>query len=325
MPSENITLVTGANGFIGRKLCMKLQKNGVFVRALLRKKINGPWDDVIVADLATDELLPSDFKNVSSIFHLAGKAHAIDELNCTPDEYFNINVGGTKKLLEIAVLAKTKKFIYCSSIKAMGEGGDIPLIESAPNLPITSYGKSKLAAEELVVNFDKIPHRSVFRPAMVYGPNNPGNLDKMINAISKGLFPPWPNIPNKRSMVHVDDVVNAALLIENHVKANKQIFIVTDGHYYSTSNIVNWIRKALKRKKQTIYIPFIALKWAAFLGDIISFIARRKMPLTSDNLAKLVNSSAYDSSKIQSMLGFRPEWDLESAIPVIIATKTGSK
>ncbi len=314
MTQQKITLVTGANGFIGRNLCAFLQKQGRTVRALLRKDIEGPWDQVVVADLAKDELPLEYFKNVESIFHLAGKAHAVNEINSSQDSYNPVNVGGTKKLLEMAAKSNVKNFIFCSSIKAMGEGNIIPQTETDPAFPVTFYGKSKLDAERLVVKALGIPHTSAFRPAMVYGPNNPGNLDRMIKAISKGLFPPWPKMNNKRSMIHVEDVIAAALLCEGNEKANRQVYNVTDGEYYSTSDIVRWIRAELGLSEQKISTPLLILKLAAVFGDVLSFVVRKKMPLTTDNLEKLISSSAFSSNKIQNELGFKAKWNLQLAL-----------
>ena len=314
MTNTKITLVTGANGFIGRKLCEALQKQGRVVRALLRNDIEGPWDHAVIADLVKDELPLEYFAYVESIFHLAGKAHAVNEINSTQDSYNPVNVGGTKKLLEMAAEANVKNFIFCSSIKAMGEGDIIPQTEIDPARPVTFYGKSKLDAEKLVIAATDIPHTTVFRPAMVYGPNNPGNLDRMIKAISKGIFPPWPVMNNKRSMVHVDDVIAAALLCEKEENANRQIYNVTDGNYYSTSEIVHWIRNELGLSRQKISTPLFILKLAALIGDVLSFIVRKKMPLTTDNLEKLIGSSAIDSSKIKEEIGFKPKWNLQSTL-----------
>jgi len=314
MKNDKITLVTGANGFIGRNLCQTLQARGVRVRALLRRELEGPWDDTVIADLVTDTLPLKYFDNVETIFHLAGKAHAVNEVDNSLDEYHVINVGGTQKLLKAAEKADVKNFIFCSSIKAMGEGSIIPQKESDPTVPVTYYGKSKLAAEQLVLETSSIPHRSAFRPAMVYGPNNPGNLDRMIKAISKGFFPPWPKLQNKRSMVHVDDVIAAAMLLQREDRANCQVYNVTDGEYYSTSEIVDWIRADFGYSQQKIGIPIFILKLAAKFGDILSFLIRRKLPLTTDNLKKLIGSSAFDSNKIQDELGFKAKWNLKDTL-----------
>ncbi|PCI21564.1 MAG: NAD-dependent dehydratase [Piscirickettsiaceae bacterium] len=318
MTTRKITLVTGANGFIGRNLCQTLQEQGVRVRALLRSENEGPWDEVVIADLAVDGLPIEYFHNVETVFHLAGKTHAVNEINTSIDEYYLINVEGTKKLLHTAHQAGVTKFIYCSSVKAIGEGGIIPKKETDPVLPTTYYGQTKLAAEGLVLEFKSISHTAVFRPTMVYGPGNPGNLDRLINAISKKRFPPWPNIKNKRSMVHVDDVVQAALLLASKNQANRQAYNITDGNYYSTFQIIEWIRIELGYSLHKFSTPISLLKMGAKLGDLVSLIIRRKLPLTSDNLEKLIGSAAFDSSKIENELGFRAKWNLKRAFPDII-------
>lgn len=318
MKKKKLTLVTGANGFIGRNLCQTLQAQGVRIRALLRSDREGPWDEVALADLTVDNLPLKYFHDVETVFHLAGKTHAVNEIDSSVDEYYSINVEGTEKLLKAAQQAGVTKFIFCSSVKAIGEGMIIPKKETDPVLPTTHYGQTKLAAEALVLEFEAIPHTAVFRPTMVYGPGNPGNLDRLINAISKKRFPPWPNIKNKRSMVHVDDVVQAALLLASKKQANRQAYNITDGNYYSTFQIIEWIRIELGYSLHKFSTPLSLLKMGAKLGDLVSLIIRRKLPLTSDSLEKLIGSAAFDSSKIENELGFRAKWNLKRAFPDII-------
>lgn len=316
--TKEIILVTGANGFIGKKLCQKLQERGLYIRALLRKESEGPWNDFIVCDLVSEQIHLKDMKNVVTIYHFAGKAHALNEINSTESEYDIINVEGTRKLLEAAATAGVHKFIFCSSVKACGEGDESILNEKSPCNPVNYYGNSKLKAEKLVLDKNDIPHKCVIRPSMVYGPGNPGNLSMLITIIGKGLFPPIPKINNMRSMVHIDDVISATILVAEKEVANQQIFNITDGEYYSTSQIIRWIRYYFGYKDKNFTLPYILFRWLAKSGDFISIIIRKKVPFTTDNLNKLFGSSAYDSSKIQNLLGFKPKWSLAKALPAII-------
>lgn len=313
-------LVTGANGFIGRNLCARLRAEGAQIRALLRCEASGPWDETVLADLSGTSLPQGCMDNVETVFHLAGKVHAVDEVRTDAARYQAVNVDGTAMLLAAAGTAQVRQFVFFSSVKAAGEGDDQPLDENTPAAPLTIYGKSKLQAEQLVLNAAAIDKVAVIRLAMVYGPGNPGNLGRMISAIRKGLFPPWPRICNRRSMVHVDDVVQAAMLASDNPRAAGQVFFVTDGQYYSTRQIYEWICASLGVSVRRWPVPLLLLKGLALAGDAAGVLSRRNMPYNSQVLGKLVGSSAYDSAKIRKMLGFAPKRTLEASLPEIIRT-----
>lgn len=153
---------------------------------------------------------------------------------------------------------------------------------------------------------------------MVYGNTEKGNLPQMIKAVAKGVFPPLPEMHNRRSMVHVDDVVAAALLAAKNPKAAGQIYIVTDGQAYSTRQIYDWIREALGKQPVTWSVPQAVLTLAAQGGDVISRLRNRRFPLDSDSLEKLLGSAWYSSAKIERELGFRPRHTLKDALPEIV-------
>lgn len=313
-----LALVTGASGFIGRVLCQQLKDKGVRVRALIRHEEQGPWDEVVTGDLM-DSLPREALNGVDSIFHLAGKAHALGETRQDEVNYHAINTDGTHKLLEAARAEGVRRFVFFSSVKVMGEGGLECLDESADVLPETPYGRSKLEAERLVLELGYVPHPVVLRLSMVYGPSRKGNLPRMIEAVTKGRFPPFTEVGNQRSMVHVADVVQAALLAAEEPAAVGQTYIVTDGQACSTRQMYEWICEALGKPVPAWTIPMGLLIVLAKLGDVIGRVRGRRFMLDSDALDKLTGSACYSSVKIQRELGFRPKGDLHSVLPEIIA------
>ncbi|MGZ4960713.1 MAG: NAD-dependent epimerase/dehydratase family protein, partial [Methylomonas sp.] len=253
-----------------------------------------------------------------TIFHLAGKAHALAENYQDANEYHQINTEGTRKLLEAAQEAGVKRFIFFSSVKAAGECEVQPMDESVAIPADTSYGQSKYAAEQLVLHGGYVPHPVVIRPCMVYGNSKKGNLPRMINAIHRGLFPPLPELHNHRSMVHVDDVVRAALLMAQKPEAAGQIYIVSDGQSYSTRQLYDWIRAELGKPFINWAIPFAILKLLAKIGDATEWLSSRRFIFDSDALQKLTGSAWYSSAKIEHELGFHPQHTLRQSLPDIV-------
>jgi nucleoside-diphosphate-sugar epimerase len=309
-------LVTGASGFIGRELCKVLQSEGVFVRVLLRSNVEGPWSEVVLGDLI-GTLSDDCVREIDTVIHLAGKAHAMHENRQDEEEYYRINTEGTRSLLKAAKQAGVKGFIYFSSVKAVGDVDGV-MDESVSAEADTPYGRSKWASEKLVLEGGYVPHPVVIRPSMVYGNTEKGNLPRMIRAIRAGKFPPLPETHNRRSMVHVDDVVKAAILAAKHADATGKTYIVTDGNSYSTRQMYVWICEALHKPTPAWHFPLAMLKLMARVGDFIGSLRGSRFIFDSDALQKLTGSAFYSSEKIERELGFKASRSLREALPEIV-------
>ena len=314
---KKISLVTGSTGILGRPLCHTLHSHEWRVTGVTRMQEAGPWDESIQADLTSHGTfsMPSD---IDTVFHLAGKAHALSETKQEEEEYFRINTEGTRKLLEAAKQARVRRFVFFSSVKAINEGSADCLNETSVCLPETPYGKSKLEGEHLVLKGKYVPEPVVLRLTMVYGPAMKGNLPRMIDAIAKGRFPPIPEFANQRSMVHVDDVVHAALLAAVKPAAVGQTYIVTDGQTYSTRQLYEWIYETLGKSVPRWRIPKAVFQGLARLGDVIGKIRGRRFFYDSDTLNKLAGSTWYSSQKIKRELGYHAKYQLRDSLPGIL-------
>lgn len=311
--------VTGANGFIGNALCTALRKEGLYVRALIRSNANGPWHESHPYELANPEPPLSALQGIGTVFHLAGKTHALSEVDADEREYLNLNSEATRRLLKACAENEVTRFVYFSSVKAMGEfTTDSPEDEDTPPHPLTAYGKSKLQAEHHVLNCDYVPRVCVLRPATVYGPNPRGNIARMVSAINRHRFPPLPETGNQRSMVHVEDLVRAALLAAASPAASNRLYIVTDGCTYSTRELYEQTLSALGRKPPSWHIPIWLLGIFAYLGDLIGRLRQRRFAFDRDALEKLLSSAWYSSARIQRELGYAPQYNFARTVPTIL-------
>lgn len=327
-------LVTGATGFVGRQLVKALSTAGANVRALIRPRHAGSgsppysYGNVIpmMGDLTEPDSLRCACDDIDTVFHLAGYAHA-DDANGDAAAMLHrqITVEGTRVLLAEALTAGVRRFVFVSSVKAAGEGCEECLDETAPASPVTSYGRAKLEAEQIVLEMGRGHgmHVSVLRLPLVYGSGNKGNLPRMIEAIDQGRFPPLPEVHNKRSMVHVDDVVQALRLAVENPRANGEVYLVTDGRAYSTYEICALIRRALGRAEPKWKVPIGVLRAAAGIGDAISRVRGLPFFFNSVTLNKLVGSAWYSSEKIERDLGFRRTHTLETALPEMVEEYRG--
>lgn len=318
-------LVTGAGGFLGQHLIEQLLREGRSVKALVRGKgRRGEWPtgvEVVVGDVRDPQAMKAVAAGCETVFHLAGKAHALTNLQDDEEAYRAINAGGTRHVLKGAAAGGVRCVVVFSSVKAMGEGGDRCLDESFTGRPETPYGRSKLEAERAALEIGQWTglYVTCLRFPLVYGPGNKGNLYRMIAAIDRGIFPPLPEIGNCRSMVHVVDVVRAAMLAAGKPAASGQCYIVTDGRPYSTRELYDLICHGLGKPVPRWHVPLWTLKALGRMGDVIGRIRGKRFLFDSDALDKLVGSAWYSSEKISRELGYRPTITLEDAMPEMIA------
>lgn len=302
-------VVTGASGFIGRRLCESLRARGR-VTAVLRHATTGPWDHVVVADLSRDEIPAHAFDGADVVFHFAGRAHAVAERASDVALYRSVNVDGTRRVLEAARASGVRRIVFASSVKAMGEDGDA-------RAPQSAYGISKREAEEVVWS-SGVPEAVVLRLSLVYGPGVEGNLGGMLRAIKSGRFPPPPRVNNRRAMVHVDDVVRVAMAAADHPAASGQTFVVGDGVAYSTRSIYDGMRRALGMNAPSWALPAPGWRALGFAGDVVGAMARRRAPFDSEAYRKLFGSAWYEPSDVRSTLGLGRYLTLDDALPEMV-------
>jgi UDP-glucose 4-epimerase len=294
-----VNFVSGGTGFVGQRLVVALQKKQVYVRLLSRSKQNR---DTIICDLKVDRIPNDALIGVDTVFHLAGFSHDMRDASKISDLYYKVNVSATVQLANLAVESGVKRFVFVSSVKAGGGSAlGICASESEQGDPDGIYGNTKREAELALLKIGKESdmHVSIIRPSLVYGPNVKGNLKLMLSGIKKGWFPPLPETGNKRSMIHVDDLVRAILLVADDDRANGEIFIATDGMPHSSREIYNAMCSVSGKS-----IP----KWSVpkILFDIASLVS----PRIKHKINKLLGDECYFSTKLEA-LGFKAKKSLK--------------
>lgn len=310
-------VVTGASGFVGRALCARLRERGD-VTGIMRHRADGPWNQTHIVDLSREAPTPEALRGMDTVFHLAARTHAVDEFGDHEDAYRAVNVDGTRRLLETSARAGVRRFVFFSSVKAMGEGGPTTIDETLEPAPTTAYGRTKLAAEELVLRGGFVPMAAVLRLTPVYGPAAKGNLPRMVAAIRDGRFPPVPHTNNRRSMVHVDDVTAAAVTLLDKPEAWGRAYIVAERRAYSVRDIYEAVLSALGRTPPGFSVPRAAFVVLARFGDLLGRVRGRRWAFDSEAFDKLFNSAQYDPGALCDALSWEPSWDLPRAMPDII-------
>ncbi len=308
-------LVTGGRGFIGRRLVAALRADGVAPRVLTRAEPAGP--DELRGDLADPASLAAACAGVDTVFHCAGHAHAFGALGeADAVRHRQVNFEGTRLLAEAAGRAGVRRFVFLSSVKAMGEPGDQCVDEDWPAPPASAYGQAKRAAEAAVlaagVRFGM--HVVNLRPAMVYGAGGAGNLERMAALVRRGLFPPLPETANRRSLVHVADLVAAMRLAAADARAAGRSYIVAHPRTHSGRGLYDALRAACGLPLRRWAVPRGVLGAAARVGDGIEALAGRRVPLDSESLDRLLGSACYSPVRIVGELGWRARIDLADGL-----------
>jgi nucleoside-diphosphate-sugar epimerase len=161
-------------------------------------------------------------------------------------------------------------------------------------------------------------HVVCLRLPMVYGVGNRGNLLRMIGAIDQGRFPPPPAVGNRRSLAHVANVVQAAILAARDPAGDGESYIVADAEPHGIREMYEQICRALGRPVPRWSVPESALRAAGRVGDVIGRARGRRFSVDSDAVAKLIGTAWYSSARIERELGYRPGIGLSEALPAIV-------
>lgn len=294
-------LITGIHGFVGGNLLTAFKNH----HTIYGLDIISPQKEGIECTYSWNEL--KDVQPIDCIIHLAGKAHDTESTS-SAQSYFDINVGLTQKIFDWFLRSNAKKFVFFSSVKAVADSGKEEILtEDAEPKPGTAYGRSKLAAERYILHelerwtggtsqTTKGKQVYLFRPCMIHGLGNKGNLNLLYKIVSKGI--PWPlgAYENRRSMLSVD---NLAYIIQNLIEKDiaPGTYHLADDQPISTNEIIRLMAESMQRKAHIINVPKAIINPLARSGDLLH------LPLNSERLKKLTESYEVSNEKIKKALG----------------------
>jgi nucleoside-diphosphate-sugar epimerase len=284
-------LITGINGFVGTNLYHNFPNK----------------EDLIGIDLPSDScskqcriygwsefsLLPP----VEAVIHLAGMAHDTRG-TANESQYFEVNVGLTQKIFDYFLSSSARKFICFSSVKAVADSveGEILTENTSPN-PKTPYGRSKLEAETYLLSKELPSDKQlyIFRPAMIHGPGNKGNLNLLYSALKSGIPYPLGAYDNKRSFTSIQ---NLLFIVESFLNSEipSDVYNVCDDEALSTIEIATLINQSLGRPEKIWNIPKTLINGLAKTGDLLH------LPFNSERLQKLTETYIVSNAKLKLAL-----------------------
>ncbi|MBC7387695.1 MAG: NAD-dependent epimerase/dehydratase family protein [Opitutaceae bacterium] len=293
-------LLTGATGFVGQNFInyFSTRKTNFHIFALSRESSQTNSGFITWLYNQTDFNKVLSDNDIYAVIHLAGKAHDIKNTS-QAEEYFDVNYGITKNLFDAFANSQASKFIFLSSIKAVGD--DQSYISNALDLsePQTPYAKSKREAEKYIQNYVLSNGKSyyILRPTLIYGAGVKGNLATLIKFANKGLPYPFESFENKRSYLSVNNLSFIFIkLIENEYES--MTLNIANEDAISTKELISIIYKALGKKPSSLSFPQGLIKTLAKMGDIIP------LPINSEKLNKITSSFVVDTAEMIKKLGF---------------------
>lgn len=305
----NRWLVTGAGGFVGQRLCAKIAQRGWRVRAALRSpnlSCKG-LDSMIVGQIDGQTDWADSLHDVDVVIHLAARVHVMQDDAINPlEEFRRVNVAGTEQLARSAAANGVKRFVYVSTVKVNGEatGEGKRFTEADPADPRDPYGVSKYEAEQVLhrIAAETGLEIVIVRPPLVYGPQVKGNFAQMIKVLTKRIPLPLSSTRNLRSLVYVENLVDALIACATHPAAVGQTYLVSDGEDISTTDLLRRLGMALGHPPRLLPCPPALLKLA---GRLIG---------KSDQIERLLGSLQIASGKIRRELNWIPPYSLQQGL-----------
>ena len=306
-------LITGGTGFIGSRLALQCLEKGYAVRVLgqentaaeadNKRLLEGRGAKVTVASVTQREQLFEALHGVDLVYHLAAAQH---EANVPDRRFWEVNVTGTKNILEASVNARVKRFVHGSTIGVYGAALEGRLDEHSPVQPDNIYGITKLEGEKLVLSFrEKLPV-VVIRISETYGPGD-RRLLKLFKGIQKRVFFIIGGGKNIHHPIYIDDLIEGFFLAATAEEARGHLFVLAGKEPLTTAAMVETIAKQLGTRIPTFHFPL----WRCSLSlrvilETICRPMRIQPPLHRRRLDFFRKDFLFSQERSRQILGFVP-------------------
>jgi dihydroflavonol-4-reductase len=305
-------LITGGTGFIGSRLALAAAALGhelVVAGQLNTEAERVRSEELAAAGIGIEQGPLQDLgfarrvaEGCQAVIHLAAAQH---EANVADDYFYDVNVNGTKTLLEAGRAAGVKRFVYGSTIGVYGEYRGQPLDENTPPHPMNIYGRSKLRAEETVASYRDALETSIIRISETYGPGD-FRLLKLFKALDRGRFFIIGAGLNQRQAIHVADLVRGLLLAASSPAAVGETFVMAGRETMTTRELVERVAQALGRRAPRWRAPMWPFMAAALVFEGTLKPLGIQPPLHRRRLDFFRKSFVFSSTKAQRLLDFTP-------------------
>ncbi|CAG9934018.1 UDP-glucose 4-epimerase family protein [Candidatus Nitrotoga arctica] len=302
-------MISGAGGFVGKALCAELLRRGQSVSAAVRSgsSLIENTEVIIIGAIDGETNWADALRDVDVVIHLAARVHVMRESATDPlAEFLQVNLHGTSNLARQAACFGVKRLVYVSSIKVNGEqtSATQSFTELDEPSPQDFYSISKWQAEQALWRIARETGLEIVivRPPLVYGAGVKGNFAQMLTVAAKHIPLPFASVHNRRSLIYVENLVDALIACATHPVAAGQTYLVCDGEDVSTPDLLHQLGGAMGFPARLLPFP---LSWLRILG---------KLSGKSDQVERLLSSLQVDSGKIRRDLNWAPPYTLQQGL-----------
>jgi nucleoside-diphosphate-sugar epimerase len=311
-------LVTGATGFTGKALVRRLLDDGHKVVGLdykegLKTEELRKWGAEIVIGSVTDkDVVRRCMQGVDVVQHLAA---AFREMNVPESHYHDVNVGGTRTMLDVAREVGVRKFVYCSTCGVHGNVDQPPGDEESPIQPADYYQQTKYEAEPYVLEYVKQGYKAtIIRPAAIYGPGDPERFYLIFRRAAKGWFPMIGNGKTFYHPLYIDNLVDALVLAMDENKGNGQAYLIADEEYVSIQDLVQRTGRAMGIDVKIRKVPMLPV---IVLGHVVEKACKPfgvAPPIFPRRVDWYRQNRAFKVDKAKRDLGYVPRVGLDAGL-----------
>jgi nucleoside-diphosphate-sugar epimerase len=317
-------LVTGASGFLGGHVVEQLSKGGHDVRVLARKTSNTKFlrtldrVEIVQGSIEQADRVAEAVEGIDAVVHSAGIVKAR-----TPDDFVKVNVGGTSNLIQAARKrgkGKLKRFVHVSSLEACGPSSDGKPVPEEQENPVTAYGRSKLAAEKIVLSAkDDLPV-TILRPGAIYGPRDHEILEAF-KSIQRGLLPLVAGGESLGMYIYAPDCAAACIrAIDAHTPSGSIYFVDDGSGGISQKQMLADAERALGRKALVrMNLPMGFLMGVARGVEVFGRIANKPVMLTREKAQMLMQHWVCSSDRTRADLGWEPKVPWSEGVKLAVA------
>ena len=310
-------LITGGTGFIGSRLAYRCKQRGDEVVILAQvntaaekentDELKQQGFNIVVGGVSEKDKVDQAVNGCDVVFHLAAAQH---EANVPDQHFWDVNVEGTRNLLDASIKANIKRFVHGSTIGVYGVEMQGELSETSPLKPDNIYGVTKKAGEELVLSYkDKLPVTAI-RISETYGPGD-RRLLKLFKGIKKRKFFVIGDGENKHQLIYVDDLIDGMFLAAEKEAALGEVFVLAGDEVLTTNDMVEVIADIIEVEK----LKFKAPMWPFYILAIIMEKTLRPLgiqpPLHRRRLDFFKKTLYFSPDKSASLLGFKAGTDFK--------------
>ncbi|MBN2066982.1 MAG: NAD(P)-dependent oxidoreductase [Candidatus Diapherotrites archaeon] len=283
-------LVTGSNGFVGKRLVQALNRQGHNVKE---------FDLSLGNDITDLGQCKQAVKGIDVVYHLAA---VLDEESAQLEK---ANVKGTENILEAAAKQRCRQLIYLSTVGVHGNC-KARVDEKASFAPVTNYEKSKAKAEQIAQEFQEMVPITVLRAALALGPNE--YWKQIIKLVKKG-FPLIGGGKQVWQTIYIDDLVDALLFVLGKEACFGETFIVAEQEQHSLRELYAEIQRQLGMEVKVKTVPVAMAK----LGALLYKLKGRKSIIKAEHIDRLARTRNYNTGKLNA-LGWKAKTEMQEAV-----------